>query len=61
MSESYRRKAEALLKQAAEATNMKERGQLIDEAMHWHKLAVDAHEHRNGRTNDNAEDDLATG
>ncbi|WP_148216819.1 hypothetical protein [Phenylobacterium zucineum] len=55
MSENYRRKAEALLKEASEATNMKERGRLIDEAMRWHNLAVDAHSHRDGRTNDNAD------
>jgi hypothetical protein len=43
-SDTYRRRAEALLRQAAETANMKERGRLIDEAMHWHMLAVDAHD-----------------
>jgi len=40
----YRRNAEALLRRAAEATNMAERGRLIDEAMQWHNRAIDAHE-----------------
>ena len=33
------RKADDLLRQAAETSNMKERSRLIDEAMHWHLLA----------------------
>ena len=53
-AETYRRKAEALLRQAAETSNMKDRGRLIDEAMHWHTLALDARDHLDGRTNDNA-------
>lgn len=58
MSEDiYLRKAERLLNEAARATNMKERGRLIDEAMHWHNLAIDKHDHKDGRTNDNAADD----
>lgn len=52
-AETYRRRAEALLRQAAETTNMKDRGRLIDEAMHWHNLALDARDHLDGRTNDN--------
>lgn len=39
----YRGRAEALLKLAAGADNMKERSRLIDEAMHWHNLALSAH------------------
>jgi hypothetical protein len=54
-AEHCRRKAEALLIEASRATNLKERTRYIDEAMHWHSLALDAHEHRNGRLNDNAE------
>jgi len=56
-AEYCRRKAEALLTEAAHAVNMKERGRLIDEAMHWHSLALDAHEHRDGRINDNGDED----
>lgn len=58
-ADSYRRKAEALLRQASQTANMKERGRLIDEAMHWHNLALDARDHADGRTNDNrnADDD----
>lgn len=56
-AEYCRRKAEALLTEASRVTNMKERGWLIDQAMHWHTLALDAHEHRDGRLNDNAHDE----
>lgn len=59
MSEDYRRKAEALLRQASETQNMKERGRLIDEAMHWHNLAIDAHAHGDRLDHDNDEDDGA--
>jgi len=38
--ESYRRKADDLLRQAAAAANMAERGRLIDEAASWHLKAV---------------------
>jgi hypothetical protein len=51
--DEYRRRAEALLSLAAGADNMKERGRLIDEAMHWHNLALDLHEHGVGGANDN--------
>jgi hypothetical protein len=56
-AEHCRRKAEALLIEASRATNLKERARYIDEAMHWHNLALDAHEHRGGRPNDNAHKD----
>jgi hypothetical protein len=39
-SEGYRRKADELLKRAARADNMAERGRLIDEAATWHLKAV---------------------
>lgn len=42
--EDYRRQAEALLRLAAAADNMRDRGRLIDEAMHWHNRALAAHE-----------------
>ena len=48
--EKCRRKADDLLRQAAETSNMKERSRLIDEAMHWHLLASEGR----GRTNDAA-------
>lgn len=59
MSEAdhYRRRAETLLKQASETANMKERGQLIDEAMRWHMAAVDANGHASDRLNDNRDSD----
>ena len=44
-SDLYRRKAETLLRKAAETQDMKDRGQLIMEAMRWHQLAVEAHQH----------------
>ena len=37
--EKCMRKADDLLRQAAATSNMKERGRLIDEALHWHMLA----------------------
>ena len=52
-TDDFRRKAEALLGQAAAAHDMTERGRLIDEALHWHNLALDAHGHHDGRLNDN--------
>jgi hypothetical protein len=52
-SDTYRCKAEALLRKAAQTLDMAARGRLIDEALHWHKLALDAHGHRDGRINDN--------
>lgn len=41
-AEEYRHKADSLLQQASAAQNMKERGELIDAAMRWHNLALDA-------------------
>ena len=54
-SDTYRRRAEALLTKAAETPNMRERSRLIDEAMHWHMLALEAHEAAE-RINDNDDD-----
>ena len=51
--EHYRRKAERLLSEAAHAGNMAERGRLIDEALHWHNLALDAAGHPDQRLHDN--------
>lgn len=51
--DEYRRRAEALLNLAAGADNMNERGRLIDEAMHWHNLALDLHDGIHPRANDN--------
>ena len=47
-----RRRADALLHEAAGATNMRERGLLIDEAVRWHSLALEA-EPQPGPDNDN--------
>jgi|WetSurMetagenome_2_1015567.scaffolds.fasta_scaffold128886_2 hypothetical protein len=44
----YHCRAEALLSQAATAANMVERGRLIDEAMYWHMLALEAAEDGDG-------------
>lgn len=41
-AESYRMKADALLKEAAAATNLNERSRLIDEAASWHFKALAA-------------------
>ena len=55
MSEAdhFRRKAERLLQEAGAAENMRERGRLIDEAMHWHNLAMDASGHPDMRLHNN--------
>jgi hypothetical protein len=42
--DDYRRQAEALLRLAATTDNMRDRGRLIDEAMHWHNRAVEVRE-----------------
>jgi hypothetical protein len=39
--EDYRSQAEALLRLAAATDNMRDRGHLIDEAMHWHNRAIE--------------------
>lgn len=39
--DDYRRQAEALLRLAAATDNMRDRGRLIDEAMHWHNRALE--------------------
>jgi hypothetical protein len=44
----YHCRAEALLSQAAAAANMLERGRLIDEAMYWHMLALEADDAEGG-------------
>lgn len=56
-SDDYRRKAERFLRQASAASNMSERGRLIDEALHWHNLAMDSREHHDDRINDNQDDE----
>jgi len=57
-SDDYRRKADQLLSRAAQAENMAERGRLIDEALHWHNIAMGLTEHAQDRLNDNQDDDL---
>lgn len=44
----YRSQAEALLRLAAATDNMRDRGRLIDEAMHWHNRAIEAQEDAGG-------------
>ena len=57
--DTYLRKAEALLSRAAHAENMAERSRLIDEALHWHNLALQAEGHSELRLHDNDEQDVA--
>lgn len=38
--EDYRNQADALLRLAAATDNLRDRGRLIDEAMHWHTRAL---------------------
>ncbi|HEY0437561.1 MAG TPA: hypothetical protein VGC92_13045 [Phenylobacterium sp.] len=56
-SEIFRRKAETLLSEAANAPNLKDRSRLIDEALYWHHLALDAAGHPDQRMHDN--DDMS--
>jgi hypothetical protein len=55
--EEYQRKADALLRLATSTDNMRERSQLIDEAMRWHNLAMEEHDGKLEPANDD-EDDL---
>ena len=50
------RKADDLLRQAAETSNMKERSRLIDEAMHWHLLASEGRTRSDEAASDSAGD-----
>lgn len=51
----YHRKAAEILRRASETTDVLERGRLIDEALHWHNLAMDAAGHTDGKLNDNSD------
>lgn len=53
----YRARAEALLRQASATDNMKQRGELIDQAMYWHNLAMDADQDAYTILNDNEDDE----
>lgn len=55
----YRARAEALLRQASATDNMKQRGELIDQAMYWHNLAMDAQDDPHLFLNDNQDDEPA--
>jgi hypothetical protein len=57
MTDSLRhhRKAAEILRKAAETTDIQARGALIDEALHWHRLALDASGHADGNLNDNGD------
>lgn len=52
--EDFRSQAEALLRLAAATENMRDRGHLIDEAMHWHNRALEVREA--ARTLDDSDD-----
>lgn len=56
-ADRFRQRAEALLAKAANTGNMGERGRLIDEALHWHNLAMDAAGHKDMRLHNNDDDD----
>lgn len=58
VSETYRRKADKLLSEAAAAPNMADRGRLIDEALRWHVMAMDAAGHPERRLYDDGDPDL---
>lgn len=53
----YRARAEALLRQASATDNMKQRGELIDQAMYWHNLAMDGRQDAYAILNDNEDDE----
>ncbi|MFL5296701.1 MAG: hypothetical protein ACJ798_10015 [Phenylobacterium sp.] len=57
----FRRLADRLLAEAAHTDNMAERGRLIDQALHWHNLAMEAAGHGDLRLHDNDEDGDAEG
>lgn len=57
--DDYRARAEALLRLASATDNMKQRGELIDQAMHWHNLALDAQDDPYFFLNDNQDDEPA--
>jgi hypothetical protein len=57
----YQRKAEALLRKAADTADMRERGRLIDEAYHWHRLALEGPSASTGHDNDDRHEGQATG
>jgi hypothetical protein len=54
-ADTWRRKADHLLGEASKTSNMRERGRLIDEAMHFHRLAMDATGHESGRLRDSTD------
>jgi hypothetical protein len=45
----YRQRAEELLDRAARTTDLKMRGAVLEQALLWHHLAVEAHAHRGAR------------
>ena len=60
--DDYCRRAEVLLRRAADEPNMPDRARLIDEALHWHNLAMGAHSKRVTHDNDDRDDEgQATG
>jgi hypothetical protein len=46
---AYRQRAEELLDRAARTTDLKMRSVVLEQALMWHHLAVEAHAHRGGR------------
>lgn len=59
--EDCRRRADALLTEATQTANLKRRSELLGEAAHWHKMALDARERRDGSANDNTQDKMRLG
>lgn len=48
LAEEHQRRADALLRLATAADNMRDRSRLIQEAVAWHNLAIEADEERTG-------------
>jgi hypothetical protein len=45
----YRQRAEELLDRAARTTDLRMRSAVLEQALMWHHLAVEAHAHRGAR------------
>jgi hypothetical protein len=58
-ADGCRRRAERLLVQAAAAETLAARRQFLDEALHWHNLALELAGHPHLRLNDNRDDPSA--
>lgn len=57
----YRKKAEQLLDQAARTPDMAARARLVQEALHWHRLALEGAGHGRGGPAPTGDDDQGPG